>query len=739
MARADLAVAVLWHMHQPDYVDSLTGQAAMPWVRLHALLSYFDMVRVAEEVPGTHAVFNLVPILIRQLAAYADGRVGDAFLDLARPAPGELSGEQRALLLRHFFAFNHGRRFRELPRLAELWEKRGPLGEKPAEQATARFDDQELRDLQVGFHLAWSGRTLREHELVAALLKKGRGFAENEKADLLALQQEFLGQVLPRYRAAAASGVVELSCTPYAHPILPLLCDTQSAREARPELPLPEQRFHRPGDAWYHVQAALDIMEAEFGSRPTGMWPAEGSLSEEAIRVFATAGVRWLGGDQDVLAASTPGADAPPGGHFRPWRWGGDEAPVLFFRDKGLSDRIGFVYQTWPAEKAAADFVGYLQRIRSGLPAGRFLVPIMLDGENPWEGYPESGVPFLQELYRQVAAAEGLRWETPTGWLAAGGHESVAPLPRLLAGSWINHDFTTWIGHPEKNAGWDRLYRVRDWLQERLTAGGALREVALALGGEAVSAPDPARLGPDRDDPLARAWLALAAAEGSDWFWWYGDDHPTDFGQEFDALFRSHLSAVYRHLGSEPDPLLQVSLRRPDKLRIRQPRFPLEVTLDGRVTSYFEWLDAGRCETGGGGAMHRAETPLAMLHYGGSPEHLLLRLDPVPGRGLADLAGAELTVRRLNGKEPQVSLVFPATMGQQGPLISVPEGAATGIYAEVIEVAVPWPRLDLGPGDYCDFFVALSRKGETELVIPAAGSLGLRVPVGPDDAEDWIV
>ncbi len=532
MAGGELAVTILWHLHQPDYVDSRAGRARLPWVRLHALFSYFDTLRVLREVTDARAVLNLSPVLLRQLEA--GPAVEDEFLTLARKPPAELSAAERALLLQRFFAFHHGRRFVDLPRLGELWQKRQRLGGRIGADDAGAFDDQELLDLQVGFQLAWSGRTLREHELVTALFRKGLGFTAQEKNDLLDLQDEFLQGVLPAYREAARSAAVEISCTPLAHPILPLLCDTESAREAVPDLSLPAVRIERPGDAWYHVRTALDETERILGVRPSGMWPAEGSVSEEAVRVFATEGVSWLGSDEEVLAASLAPDESTAAGFCQAFRWGGEWAPALFFRDRDLSDRIGFVYANWSPRKAAADLVQRLQQLAADLPAGPHLLPLILDGENPWEYYADGGIPFLRELYQGVAAAEGLRWSTFADFLAESGGEA-RPLDRLVAGSWIRRDFTTWIGHPEKNAAWERLAAVRQWLEERLAAAGAVRTLTLAGSGREVPAPDPDLVGPGCAGSVASAWQAMAAAQGSDWFWWYGDDHVTDFATEFDS------------------------------------------------------------------------------------------------------------------------------------------------------------------------------------------------------------
>ncbi len=736
-----LDVAVLWHMHQPDYVDAHTGRAVMPWVRLHALLSYYDTLRVVGEVSGARATFNLVPILVRQLADLVEGKVQDDFLALATPAPGELSTQERALLLKHCFAFNHGRRFPELPRLGELWRKRN-LWRGDFTAAAAGFDDQELLDLQVGFHLAWSGRTLREHDLVVALLRKGMNFTPQEKADLLRLQREFLARIVPAYREAAAGGLVELSCTPYSHPILPLLCDTRVALQASPDLTLPRTPMLRPGDAWYQVHTGLVEMERQLGLRPSGMWPAEGAVSEEALQIFAAEDLRWVASDQDVLTATLAGKSLPAGAHFRPFRWTGAPELNIFFRDKDLSNRIGFVYASWPTERAVADLVGRLQAIRRDLPAGRFIVPIILDGENPWENYAENGIPFLTALYQGVAAAKDLRWTTFGEFLAREGADPALPLTELRAGSWIRSDLTTWIGHPEKNAAWDRLAGVREWLQEKLEAAGAMRQVVLGAERNAVPAPDPERVDPAGDSCLTFAWRAMVAAESSDWFWWYGDDHSTDFALEFDFLFRSHLANVYRHLGSEPDPLLQQSLLTAGKAAaLHPPRFPLSVKVDGRVSNYFEWLDAGWCEPPAGGAMHREDAPVSRLYYGGDTEHLYLRIDLPPGEPMVTLAGVTVEVRSGAAGQVVAALRLPEQIVGPGRMVPAADSdpVVTGAFDQIIEIAVPWRLFGVAPDAECAFSVVLDCGQTKRLVLPAVGHLELRVPLGWADTEDWLV
>ncbi len=553
MPASNLSVAVLWHMHQPDYVDGTTGRPRMPWVRLHALHSYADVVRLVRENPKTRVVLNVVPSLLRQLEAAASG-VSDPFLDLARLRPDELDADQRYAILQDFFSFHHGRVFPGLPRLKELWQRLdAPQREVPRDRVE-RFDDQDLLDLQVGFHLAWSGPSLREHELVKRLIAKGSQWSQVEKMTLLKVQQDYLSEVLDEWRRAAAGPQVELSCTPLNHPILPLLCDSNAFLEAQPGGHTPREAFNWPGDAWYHVRTALDETERVLGVRPSGMWPAEGSVSEAALRIFQTEGVNWVATDQGVLEASVQanGDDMPAPRHFQGWRWGGDDAPAIFFRDTGLSDAIGFRYQGYEPVDAVNELVGHLETISKMLPEdGNYIVPLILDGENPWEAFPGSGEEFLREMYNRISEHPTLKWRTFSEHLDTGG--TIAPLAKVRAGSWIRADFTTWMGHPEKTRGWELLQQARAAFQPHLEAGGALMDVELA-GGQIVSAPNPDIVGPGCEGDLARAMAAMADAESSDWFWWYGDDNPTDYAREFDDLFRGHMRNAATLLGDEPHP-----------------------------------------------------------------------------------------------------------------------------------------------------------------------------------------
>ena len=469
-------VALLLHMHQPDYRSPLTGEPAMPWVRMHACRGYTDVPALAAEARARYTL-NVVPSLIDQLLYYAAGGT-DAWERAARVPAEELSAAERDFIRGRFVHGHPGMR-RVSPRYREL-EARAAVLEHP----------QDLRDLQVWSNLAWMGVVARRDPLVAALYRQDRHFDHAQLLGLLGVQRRLLDEVLTRWAEAP-----EVSVTPYAHPILPLLVDLHAVQDAMPHVD-PGVSFRYPDDARRQVAEGLARAQAVLGRRVVGMWPSEGSVSPEVARLCADAGLQWLATDEGVLWRSDR---ATPGGVERAWRV--EDTPLrMVFRDRSLSDRIGFVYASWDGAAAARDLLAGV--------AGRGVVPVALDGENPWESYRDAGEAFLTALFasgRTAAVGEVLD-TMPAG-----------AIRRLHRGSWIDANFNIWAGHPHDHAAWAEL-------------------AALRAAWEDAGRPE-------------AAWPAIRSAEGSDWFWWYGPEHHSDMFDLFDGLFRAHLAAGWRALG----------------------------------------------------------------------------------------------------------------------------------------------------------------------------------------------
>lgn len=594
MTSPAVQLALVWHMHQPYYLDPDSGESVLPWVRLHALKDYWGMVALLDDCPGMRLTFNLVPALVEQVLAYAEERTWDRLLVLGLRPAASLDREEGEWLVREGFHAHPQTMIEPFPRYADLWQRQRDRG---------TFDVAALRDLQVWQKLAWVDPDVAALDArVRRLHEKGRDFDEDDKVILRAVELEVIRRVIPAYRAAADRGHVELSTSPYFHPILPLLCDSAAHHDAHPTAPLPDPAFRWPADADAQLARAVEAHTRWFGQRPRGVWPSEGSVSPAAADAIGRAGFAWMATDEDILARSRGLADLPTpvAMRCRAHEYRTSAGPVrAVFREHALSDAIGFVYQRWPAEAAVHDFIG---RVRAtGLAAGPpATVSVILDGENAWEHYPGGGRPFLRALYKAVAASQEVR--PVTVGEAVTGH--VEPLPRLFAGSWIHSDFGIWIGHADDRKAWAQLAEVRQRFDERRPQLPATA--------------------------IAEVTDAIYAAEGSDWFWWYGDDHSSAHDRDFDALFRRHLRRAWVGMGEDPparlyDTNITTAVAGDDLLVLDSP------SEGSHGHSYFDRLGAVALERPGG-SMHRvASTAVRRCEVTGAHGGIRLRVDLAAG------------------------------------------------------------------------------------------------------------
>ena len=702
-----LNLALIWHMHQPDYRDPVSGKTLMPWTYLHAVKDYGEMLKTAREFPGARMTFNLVPILVEQLERYVAGEADDHWLEAARRDPQQMSADERRFLLTQFFSVHGERHILPHARYRQLAQKRGSIALAANPDA---FSDQDLRDLQVWFLLAWSGHHLRQEQaFIPYLLEKGENFSEQDKLQLFDLYDEEVAGVIDLYREMEEAGQIEISVTPYAHPILPLLCQTAIAREATPGIQLPGAAFRHPEDARLQVRYGLDFIARRLGDRPRGLWPSEGSVSEEVLRLLKEEGVLWAASDEEILAKSLDKGQELRQALYAPSSF---EGLPLLFRDRELSDRIGFVYAHWEPERAAADLTGHLKSIAREHPGG--VVALILDGENCWERYQDNGYPFLAALYGRLLQEPSLRLTTVSEALAA---SPGRPLSRLAPGSWINGDFSIWIGHAEENTAWEWLERTR-----RDTLGDQA-----AIDWKADNLPEKA--------------LHLLRAEGSDWFWWYGDDHSTEQADLFDRLFRRHLEAVYRADGQAVPQHLHSFIKPPHrKALVHEPTALFTPLIDGRINDYFEWLAAGAADLSAGGAMHASHRQFSMLLFGYDRKHLYLRLDPQ--EHLPSLIGACGYLQiRLASQEEWLARLDPLrqtlTLQRPGEEAVVAEGQ--GACDQIVEMAIPLAPLELAAGNTLTLSIHLLVDGEETARWPAEGPLTLNYRGEELEADEWYV
>ncbi len=729
-----LNIAFIWHMHQPLYKDPSTGEYTLPWVLLHGTKDYYDMVAILDDFPDIHQTFNLVPSLIEQLNDYSSSGVKDLYRQVGLKDASTLDDGDKFFLLKYFFQANLSTMIEPFARYAELYRicKRADATDEDLRTAVRYFKEDDYRDLQILFNLAWIDPSIREADaFLSGLVAKGRNFTETEKRKLFDTQVAIVRKILPKYRKAEEGGRIELTTSPYYHPILPLLCDSDSAKEAVPGVTLPSKRFLRPGDARTQIDKAVKFHEETFSSMPRGMWPSEGSVSEEVALLAIEADIEWVATDEAILSHSLGRAlQEGDSALYRPYNivYKGKELSFLF-RDHTLSDLIGFEYSSWDGERAAEDFIGRLEAIHASLEGDNpeeHIVNIILDGENAWEYYKDDGGEFLRALYTKLSASSVLKAVTVSEFL-----EGVAlkeTLPSVPSGSWIGGNFNIWIGGSEDNLAWDLL-------SETIEALTKVKNIAKA--------------------DLSKAWERVYAAEGSDWFWWYGDDHSSSSDLEFDRLFRENLKDVYRLTGRKWPANLDapiLSKKDSEDIILPMPLGFIDPVMDGEVTNYFEWLESSCLERGQDlvGAMHRVSDALTKsilvksITYGFNEESLFLRLDYSDGLIGKEEAFYETPWRFIITIKAPLSLRIEVSVSGdecRGRILKIREGEWKKVgnikdiaSGTVVEFGVPFNDIGATKDDDLKFSIEVDGRRW-----PSLGVYSLRLPTKDYEAENWIV
>lgn len=697
----------------------------MPWVRFHSTKDYLDMLLVLREFPDIKQNFNLVPSLLYQIQDYAQNGMKDNIWELTEKPARELTADDKKEILSNFFLANITGMIKPYNRYYELYIRyKYYLRSDPVDKQLAAFTTEDYRDLQVWYNLCWMGMESRKRPEIDRLFKKGRAFSEEDKNVLLNQTREIMGEIIPAYKGMWESEQIELSTSPFYHPILPLVCDLEVAREASPSLPLPEYQFAHPEDAEMQVIKASEYFEHLFGRRPRGMWPSEGSVSKQALEIIARQGVEWVATDEGILK-NTLKDEYTHHRIYQPYLLEtGLNQIHIFFRDHYLSDAIGFIYTKWPAEKAVKDFIKRVHTIRQMLIANygensldNHVVPVILDGENCWEFYDQDGKPFLRKLYQ--ALSEDSYIQTVTLGEALRRNKNSHTLTRLHPGSWINSNFNIWIGAKEDNKAWDVLTQARNFLVNQQKMGLYSEEV------------------------LAQAWEKIYIAEGSDWNWWYGDEHSSANDLEFDQLYREHLMDVYRLLGHDVPTVLYQTIKHVhfDRFVSNRPKNFIYPVLDGRSTHFYEWVGAAvyQVDKTPQIAMHQIIRILDRLYIGFDTRHLYLRVDflqrPDP------LAEFVLAVRRPHLLtiviSPLRGVIEKFKMGDQ----TQHKNSLKPAYKldKILEAAIPFEELEVTDGDVLGFQLQVKLSGQPIEEFPRINLIDIEVPGEDFEMIEWSV
>jgi Alpha-amylase/alpha-mannosidase len=626
-----LYLCFLWHMHQPWYIDPFTQEFEMPWVFLHAIKDYYEMPWLVSRYKKIKATFNLVPSLMKQLQIYSENPSSCKFLNLLKKEVDEISATEKDYLLKILFSANLTTMIKPIPRYFQIYQKY---------MTTQNLTNQDFLDLQVLFLLSWTGNYLRENNhYIKTLFEKGKDFTQAEKEKLINVLLNFLKEIIPYYKKLEREGKIEITTTPYYHPILPLLLNIESARESKPDISLPKITANFKEDAVYHVKSALDEYQSIFDKKPNGLWPAEGSLSNQTLDLFIEHKIKWTATDEDMLYNVAGKRDK-----YKIYKY---KDIYIFFRDKYLSDSIGFRYQNMNEKNAVDDFISHLRSIYNSSQHCQ-VVSVILDGENAWEFYKNNGKDFFDRLYFEISHQKWIECITFSEVLEK--NVEIENLESIKAGSWIYGNFTTWIGHPEKNTAWEYLSEARNFLESE-----------------------------KENDLYKKAIEYIYIAEGSDWFWWYGDDHFTIYADKFDLLFRSNLMKVYDALGKKPPAKLSKPIKQTFKQPIiKKPKNYITPTIDGKITNYFEWLFSGEIDLTFDLSSMNTEILIDKLYYGYDKENFYLRFD-------ASVNQIKNNILRLNFiTDKEISFSVPISNQKY-----TDENGVEAVSEKIIEIKIP--------------------------------------------------
>jgi len=683
---------IVWHMHQPYYKNDREHTYLMPWVRLHAAKDYYDMLMIAREEEAKVS-FNLTPVLLEQIEDYTHNNVKEIQNEMMLKDTSALNEEEKVYIISNFFYANH-RVISESPRYSQLYKKRQLLKSSKGVISSSGFTIQEIRDIEVLFNLAWFGEyTKRKDREIKSLITKDRNFTEDDKKTIYNKQMEIMKRIIPLYREAFTEGKIEITTSPFYHPILPLLIDTNIASICSPDIKLPS-RFTHPEDARKQIKEGKIFAEKLLNGKIKGLWPSEGSVSDETLNMVAQEGFNFIMTGDVILKHTLPSATP-----YRCYKY--KDLPLyIFFRDTELSDKIAFTYAQMDEERAVEDFISTMKRKTNG--NNNPIVSVILDGENAWEYYRKNGYPFLKLLYRRLNEDDSITLTTPSQYLRE--HEDeILPLNNdIWPGSWINADFKVWIGDEEDNKSWELLKKTKEDLKE--ISKQSEREIYIA--------------------------------EGSDWNWWYGSEHSSQQDLLFDNLYRIHLKNAYLFSSKTPPSVLDEPIK---KIRTfiepqKKPATFITPTIDGKITSYYEWLGAGEYEDILS-TMHPSKKTIKKIYWCFDEQFLYLRIDCFRSLEILKITLTNDQTHRIIVEEDKVTTLH---YSKENKLISKGEEGIKICRGEIIEIGIERKSFNLKEREIVTLFVEIRDK-DTEERFPQWGYIQIVIPDSELEKENWIV
>jgi len=653
---------LLWHFHQPWYIFPGSNRIERAIITFRTLYNYYPMAKMIQE-SGTTLTCNFTVPLLLQIKKIDEGEIIDSFQEMLIE-----DSENDSVKIKIF-----------LEDIPERIKNKNEILRKLMEKFFSQdISKREISDLKIWMHLVcFHPCMVRWFPEIKQLIEKGAGFDSDDRKMLVKLEKEIFSQTLGFYNNLWNSGLIEISITPGYHPIMPLVYDLSIAKKTKTSLQIPDIEFRYPEDVRGHIEMGFETAEKIFGKNVFGIWPAEGSISNEIFDMLVDYNIKWIGADEQILH-NTDVSDKEISSTIYRWK----DSFCIFFRNHEFSDRIGFVYHWWDEKSAAEDL---FKKIEDFSENNEKILTIILDGENPWEWYRDGGSIFLPEFYGRINSSKKIKPITFSS--ACNLSMKNISLSNIPPGSWMGLHFDNWIGNPDANRLWQILANARKTVYQQ-TGKTPLHDGLRNL---------------------------ILMAESSDFFWWMSVSADITTKTKFYSLFQAIISSIYQTIGLKtPQEVLSAYL---PATQIGQPDRAITATIDGKLTSFFEWSGASEIKIEQLWTTFQPfDLPVKKLFYGYDMKNLYFRLDI-----------SQKVFRAISVEIKEKGVIFS---------FDIPEGNFVFeniALVDFLEIKIPWEKI--GSNDDVAFALKL-KTSDTEIRIPPAGFVVFKKKIFDDD---WTV
>lgn len=746
----ELSLAFVWHFHQPNYQTQPNGIRLMPWARLHAIKDYLDMVLILEKFPNLKLNFSIVPDLLDTIEDYAENDGHDIHSKLTITPVEELTEDDKLYILNYFFDANYENLISKNPRFNELYLKRF----NSAEIGLNDFSLQEYADIMMLFNLVWFDPLWQNvYPELKAFNEKGSNYTLEDRIQLIELNRKLIKQIIPTFKRFQDEGRIEIITSPYNHPIMPILINPNDLKTPSLKHQMPDCKIALMVDVKEQLRMSFEKIKKIFGKEPKGIWPSEHCISQKTVDVLANTGAKWVITDESVLSNSLKkefvrdfrGCYEDPYDvcSIYQYKTKQDKEINLVFRDSVIPNLISFEYPHHDSLLCANDLFDRIKTVHDKLknsPDKKHLLTIAMDGENSWDSYPMDGSIFLEKLYSLINDDKSLKTVLLSDFIEQ-NQENAKPLKKIAAGSWVNQEFQLWIAEPTKNLAWKYLVQARNDLMEAEESGKLTKEQIKIAKSE------------------------IYIAEGSDWFWWYGE--PNNSGQDhiFDFMFREHLKNVYVAINKQVPNYLEMPLISFMGKPLKNPKREISPLINGMIQGNDEWLYAGCIDIPDGPILQENKL-FNRIYFGNDQDNMYLRFDInkylidskdsfkeyfsiyVYIKAYNNAVGVTSPPRTTNKKDFLLPVLLDGcthevkialTSNRKYPLQfshAVKDGLwelkwghhIKAVHKEIFEVCIPFDDLGVHSGQSFDFFFLTGCSGVTEEVYPKDISLTLTRP-----------